>query len=266
MYFSNMLEKKVNYKNFYTEHDERIFEGFVTDCGGRLTVSDSKEGEDVFLSGINKENEFLFSDAKLSYNDVKDTDVNPLITVLAKAVHFYSGVKSLVKFVNIQDGILACLIYGACKFEFENGESIPMQRCNNQDLQGRSLVRYTSDSLESVVIVRDKESGYNMCNDVVNAVVVSIKGDSSASYKSVRELTYLFNKENVKIARIKAEEKRKREEDARQEKLRVRREQEELHKRRVEEKRIQEEELKSGYVSVGAAEFMEFLRQAQEGK
>lgn len=226
MYFSNMLcsEGKIFVRGgkegtypFVCDAVERVSVGAVTLKNKQLVVGNPSE--DILCKEIreHQQKSDIYNKevgCKLTYGQVADTEENPLITVLCRGIYFYEGVKSFIKFVNLgSQGILACLVYGACDFEFDDGEVVPMQRCNDQSLD-RKRHYYTGEKLMQCFYAEDKESGYNYAYDAVFGGLVNIgivKGEMSFKYRTVKDKTYLFCSEGIEAAR---EKERKRKEEA----------------------------------------------------
>lgn len=226
MYFSNMLcsESKTFARGgkegtypFVCEFIDRVNVGAVTIKEKQLVVGGSSE--DIFCRDIaeHQQKSDIYNKevgCKLTYGQVADTEENPLITVLCKGIYFYEGVKSFIKFINLgSEGVLACLVYGACDFEFFDGDVVTMQRCNDQSLD-RKRYYYNGAKLMQCFYAEDKESGYNYAYDAVFGGIISIgvlKGEMNFRYRTVKDKTYLFSTEGIEAAR---EKERKRKEEA----------------------------------------------------
>lgn len=274
MYFSNLLEG--NFVRDFQRHtrtgtipfvcnvDERAIEADVVLKNNQITIGNAGEGENLFAKGLNGEDSEVFLErfkTGLTYKEIKDTAENPLIVVLAKSIKFYVGVKTYVKYINISDDfVLAMLVYGACEFTFEDGTSVPMQRCSTTNLDNRTTVEYSGKKLRECAKFECKESGYNLNYDVVSAVVVHIPNTSSCNYRSVPEHVLVFDNKNWEVAKAKAAERK-----AKLEEERLRKEEEKRQAAlEAERKRKEEEEAKAKEVeqqfeeaSVGAAAFLQ---------
>lgn len=224
MYFSNLLdergvgtfERKRSFP-FVNQYNERSVEAGVV--VGENTLQVVEGGEDLFLKGMTAEDmsaKFLEgAKSGLTYRDVADTETNPMITVLARSVKLYVGVKTFLKYINIADDmVLACLVYGACEFTFDDGVSVALQRCNETNLDGKKTVEFTGKMLRESGGVFDKESNWTNRDDVVNAVLFQVVGEHSWNSKNIREMSVVFNDANLKIEREKeARRKQKAEEE-----------------------------------------------------
>ena len=77
-----------------------------------------------------------------TYGELADTEENPIVVVLTKGIRFFSDIPTYVEVLYINnDMMLVSLIYGACEFQFEDGSYIPLQRCNEYDLNRDILVQ-----------------------------------------------------------------------------------------------------------------------------
>ena len=198
--------------------------------GAGLVVKDGKlamsgvgsEEDNLFMKGIAGMNPVKKLDKKLfklgryedlTYGDIRDTDENPLIAVLCKKINFYQGTKAFVKYVQLEDYILAVLVYGICEFVDDEGNGTVMYRCYTADYEGKQKHTYTAQDMKRLTHMIDPESGYDMSKDVVNAVVVDYSGAkagvlSSVSYKTVGECVEVFDETGLNAAREKAAAKK----------------------------------------------------------
>lgn len=222
MYFSNLLDArgvgefqrsaKSGTIPFIGSVAERSAVGHVRLVDNKIIVDDVAEG-DLFLKGIQDDSNSPFLEkykTGLLCKEVLDTDENPMIVVLAKSIKFYVGVKTFVKFINIaDDAVMACLVYGACEFTFDDGVSVALQRCNTADLDGRKVKEFSAKDLREHCSVVDKESGYNLEWDCVNAMIVNITSEFSGSYKTVKEQVDIFKTDDLEKARVRAVEKKR---------------------------------------------------------
>ena len=153
----------------------------------------------------------------LSYADVQDSEENPLIIVLCKKINFIQGTKAFVKYVQLQDYILAVLVYGVCEFVNDDDEPVFMSRCYSADTDGKQRHTYTAEDMKRLSRMVDPESGYEMGRDAVCAVVVDYSGAksgaiSSVSYKTVGSCVKIFDARGLTAAREKAAAKKAQEE------------------------------------------------------
>lgn len=174
---------------------------------------------------------------KYTVGEIKDTADNPIIAVLTDEIKCYEGVKTFIKFIKVSDDLfIATLIYGACEFRFsQDGSYIPMQRNNEQDLSNRRSYIFTARKLYGIVSVVDKESGYSMLDDSVNAVIIDIKNQDTAKYRTVHESMFTISDVNLLDRRAKAEEKRRKAEAEKQAKAERNRKFMEDSKRKAQE-------------------------------
>lgn len=246
----------------------------------------SDKNNDLFLFGLNPEDmntKVLGEKSRLSltYNDIKDTDENPLIVVLAKSIKFYAGVSTYIKYINIGKDVLAMLVFGACEFTFPDGTSVAMQRCNSSYLEERIKFEYTGEDLSKTSILEDKESGYRYNNEAVNSVIVSYTSSKGTAFDGVKYRTVLnhvnvFDSSKLEEAREKANKRKKLLEQEKQRKLEERKKAEERARLKAikEEKNKQEKVNKqfksnnhetveiptSGRVNNGALAFMNAIK------
>lgn len=282
MYFSNMLDiyGVREYKRasgdlvmpFNCTVGDRIAPMHVSVLNGSLTLSNSNNCADIFNMPVEESESGLFMEecCKLTCSQVKDTEDNPMITVLAKAVHFFEGVKTFVKFVNIgENEVLVCLVYGACMFEFYDGDTLVCQRCDNHDVYNAKSYRYTGKDLRSIVSVVDEKSGYDMYNDMVNAVVVNIKqvkgGEASKSYRYIRRMSHMFDARGLMLGIKKAEDRRKRKELLKKKAEEEAKARAERAKELARKRREAEVEKQYAESSLGAVDFRQMVARVKQG-
>lgn len=290
MYFVNMCDEEglgtfrgindVPFENTVTGTQE----GYVTIKDKKLVVGTT--GKNLFETGITNSDEPYLPALKteLTCKDVMETEENPLIIVLCDYIEVYDKVPANIKFIHLDDGrddkILAMLVYGACGF---NG--VPMQRCNNADIEGKKSKVLRSKDIKGITNSKDKESGYDFLMDAVIQLAIKFT-DSSAGHcisgKMCTSGNENFNidkmmnyREHMKlIERQRQLKKQQEEEERRRRKLQMeeeRRKAEEARKKAEEEQRQAElekallkannkkEEKKEKEVSVGAKEFLAAL-------
>lgn len=283
MYFSNMLDQNGvrEYKRasgdlvmpFNCTVGDRIAPMHVSVVNGSLVLSDSSNCKDIFNIPTEAPESGLFMEecCKLTCSQVEDTEENPMITVLAKAVHFFEGVKTFVKFVNIgEDAVLVCLVYGVCMFEFYDGDTLICQRCDSHDVYNNAKsYRYTGKDLRSMVSVIDEKSGYDMYNDMVNAVVVNIRqvkgGESSKSYRYIRRMAHMFDARGLMLGIKRAEDRMKRRELAKKKAEEEARAKAERAKEIARKKREAEVEKQYAESSLGAVDFRQMVARVKQG-
>lgn len=258
MYFSNLFNARVRDERkcgrgtipFVCDSDILTVEDAHVVCNdGMLLVKTGAEAlkDDIFMQGLISEDPeelILGKQYKLDlrYKDIQETAENPLIVVLAKSIKLYAGVTTYIKYITMDDCILAMLVFGACEFTFPDGTSVPMQRCNNSlNLVNRQTVEYDAKSIAGLSRLEDKESNYLMTNDVVNAVVVSFSSSRGTTFDGVRYKTMknhvkVFNTKNVLYAREKERKRKERAELLKLQKI------EERKKAELREKQLKKDE------------------------
>ena len=256
MYFSNLLDARgvgeFQRKNkygvipFIGSVEERSAVGHVRVVDSKITVDENPEG-DLFTKGIQENSDAPFLEgykSGLLCKEVLDTEENPMIVVLAKSIKFYVGVKTFVKFINISDdAVMACLVYGACEFTFDDGTSVALQRCNTTDLDGKKVKEFSAKDLREHCSVVDKESDYDLTWDCVNAVIVNLTSEFSGSYRTVKEQVNIFTTAGLERARVRAaEKKRLAEEEARRKEEERRLQMLEMEKRQKEREEAEAKE------------------------
>lgn len=283
MYFSNLLseektfsrDKKAGTMPFVCNTSEITTENcHVVSENGVLTLKqgDVDATKDLFMKGLYNDNldeafDLTGKKSSITYREIEDTAENPMIVVLASTIKLYAGVRTYIKYINIaEDAVLAMLVFGACEFTFPDGTSVPMQRCNSSVLDGRKTFDYTGSKMRDLSVLTDKESGYVINNDIVNAVIVnytSSKGTAfdGVSYKTVKEHTVMFDRRNLDNARKKEQERKKKIEMEKALKLAQRKAAELEAKRKAKEKAEQEaKEVESQYsdngLNLGAQAFL----------
>lgn len=286
MYFSNLLNspyenardsKKGSMSFKVGSFDNRVVgDAHVVVEDGNLTVRTGNEfaDKDLFLHGFNVEDMSskvmgVKSKSSLTYNDIRDTQDNPLIVVLARSIKFYAGVTTYIKYITMGSDVLAMLVFGACEFTFADGSSVPMQRCNTSNLEERRTFEYSGTDLLELSIIQDEESWYRMNDDMVNAVIVSYTSSKGTAFDCVRYKTFkhhtkVFNtvrleaaREKVRIKKAKIEvEKARKQEEQRLAMLKAKKEKE-------EREREEQEEIDKQFtgVNAGALAFLNAIRQ-----
>lgn len=253
--------------------EDSSVEGYVGLVEGKLVVGNT--GVDIFKCSEDE--------VKKLKAGIEDTEENPMLAILCKGVHFYKGIPTYVKYVNIsKDVVLVCLVYGACEIVFGDGSTVPFMRCCNRSVsEDLKKVFYSPEKLREISRPLEMETRYDMRDDVVNAVLVTIKVNDLMSYKQVGEGIRVIDKERVEAGKQAILEKIERAKEAREqrkerlEKLQkeyteslTKKEQEAFAKveREKAEKRVRRESMsrqRTGNeevtVSVGAQAFMNFV-------
>lgn len=204
----------------------------VTEC----KVLHDKIGKRVLVGGTNAENGngemvniFSFAETgkdmeakptpfknapNFTYGELADTEENPIVVVLTKGIRFFSDIPTYVEVLYINnDMMLVSLIYGACEFQFADGSYIPLQRCNEYDLNRDILVTLDCKALKEKTLCQTK-GGYDKSYNQVCPLLVRGKtgAKSSISVRCLSHEGYVFDVERVENALAKekaAYEKRK---------------------------------------------------------
>ena len=197
----------------------------VTEC----KVLHDKIGKRVLVGGTNAEdgngemvNIFSFAETgkdmeakptpfknapNFTYGELADTEENPIVVVLTKGIRFFSDIPTYVEVLYINnDMMLVSLIYGACEFQFEDGSYIPLQRCNEYDLNRDILVTLDCKALKEKTLCQTK-GGYDKSYNQVCPLLVRGKtgAKSSISVRCLSHEGYVFDVERVE--NVLAEEK-----------------------------------------------------------
>ena len=259
MYYSNLMGNvsgtfnRNGGKSFplIIESSEKVSNQSVRVHDGKILVTSDLVGEDVFA--LRGERDFTPTPFKgvsnLTIRELADTEENPLIVVCTKGIRFYSDIPTYlnVLFVN-DDFMIAMLIYGACEFEFEDGSFVPLQRCDETDLNKKGIhSTFSCKSLKERIYNRTK-GGWDKSYEMICPLLVRAKTNGDISTRCMPENAYVFNESAIKNkeeeevrkaeeARIAEENKKKEAEDRR------RRAAEEAQRRRDAEFRKRQEEL-----------------------
>lgn len=230
----------------------RNTESTVRVLDGKLCVTDSVVGNDIFkIQGNPEEVPFASKSFPTFTNkELGDTADNPLVIVCTKGIKFYKDVPTYlnVLFVN-NDFMIAMLIYGACEFQFSDGSFIPLQRCNEDDLDRKSTYpAFDCSSLKKRVYCKTKGE-WDKTYEMVCPLFVRVKGDNF-SIRCNQDLAYVFNaqaienQENLEKA-LEEERKRKLEQEKIEAEERRKKAREAAEIRRKEELQRQQEELQA---------------------
>lgn len=278
MYFSNLLNESISNKRenrqgtvpFVCESSElTIADAHVVCENDILTVKTGDEAAkmDLFMHGLNGSPEDLIIPNKqyklgITYEDIKDTEENPLIVVLASSIKLYAGVTTYIKYITMDNCIMAMLVFGACEFKFPDGTCVPMQRCNSANLLERQTIEYDSKSIVGLSRLEDSESNYVITNDVVNAVVVSFSSSKGTSfdgvkYKTIKSHVKVFNSKNIVAAREKERRRKEKVEQLRLKKINERKEAERLQRLKKEQEQQEELDKQFSGVNQGALAFLQ---------
>lgn len=263
MFFSNLLGeiKGTVYRNRGTSMSI-TFTSNESVSQQRVLLVDKDGKKELIVSSANDMGMDIF-DIKLSddifydeytYKDLVDTEDNPLIVVATKGIRFFNNTPTYIKVLFVNDGIMLIeLVFGICQFIFDDGREVTLQRCNNEDLNTKTVYQYRENSsyidcntLKSLILCKTK-GGYSKTFDIVCPLYVRASrthknGETynSISFKCIDSDILVL--EPDKIERIEQEEeetaKRKKEE------AELRR-QESEKKRKAEIERRKAEELEA---------------------
>lgn len=145
------------------------------------------------------------------YKDVKDTEENPLITVLCSVIRVYENVPTGIKFLYINDSqVLACLLYGVADFD-----GVTMQRgvVENISTENKASKTLTGSDFKYLVDAKDEDTHYEYIADMVVQVELLFKNTSQGTSFSSRKFkdNVIFDMSGIERAREKkrlAEERR----------------------------------------------------------
>lgn len=202
----------------------------------KIWVSGSDEGEEVFtlLKGDDFVPTPLNGEVNLCNKELADTAENPILVVCTKGLKFYKDTPCLLKVLYIDtDMMLVALIYGSCEFEFADGSFVPLQRCDDSNLNTKKVVSTLNTKGMQELTVNHTRGGWDKSLEMVNPIFVSC-GEVNSHYRYVRGYENIFNQKGID-AQEAAEEK------ARIEKLKM----EEISK---EEARIHLEEARARHI------------------
>lgn len=252
MFYSNMLSNvkagkysRNNGESFplIIEDNEKVSNCSVRVFDGSLCVTGTPVGENIFELRGNKEDvpTPFKGCGKLTYSDLADTEDNPLVVVCSKGIKFYNDIPTYIDvlFVN-NDMMIAMLIYGACEFQFDDGSFLPLQRCNDVNLEGRKTHSpFTCESLKSMIFCKTK-GGWDKSYEMVCPLLVRAKSNGDISVRCLADNAFVFNPEGIKKQEESEERKAEMERLAREKKK-----QEEEERKRIlaeEAKKRREEE------------------------
>lgn len=217
MYFVNMLNDEVISRRRGCPLEITVNESpAVASCifkDGKLQINNGNSKEDLFAikEGYKDEDEYNPTGRRLGkselpifYRDIKDTEENPLITVLCSVIRVYENIPTGIKFLYINDKqILACLLYGVADFD-----GVAMQRgiVENISTENKKSKALTGFDLRYLVDLRDEETHYEYVSDTVVQVEFlyrsSTQGSSFASRKAKKD-TVVFDTTGIEKAKEK---------------------------------------------------------------
>ena len=184
---------------------------------GYVVVEDcNNTDKNLFMRGMYSDSEEVIckylnigrykSDACVS--DIIDTEENPCILVLTSNVGFFKNKKSYIKCLPVsEDLMLVSLIYGSCVYKNYVGDEMLLQRSDfdEVDMSPENIVYMSARELLDDLVFSDKETGYRLALDCVNAVVVYIDNFGNRSVRTVREHVEVFDTTGITQAKAKLE-------------------------------------------------------------
>ena len=184
----------------------------------------------------------------LTYNEVKDTNENPILVIKCSNIQLFIGSEVFIKFLYCgSDYMVAALIYGSCEFD-----GVALQRCSSENLntvkKGRVITPKVLGEYGGMYCV-DKQSKYSYLDECVFAMLISEKLDKAGSVTfkavSVKKEELIFNEEPKNLAMQKyLEEKKAKEEREKARAEQMAKEREDSERRRKEREAQKEAELK----------------------
>ena len=127
---------------------------------------------------IKRRGEWLHTNPTL-WADVQDTEENPAIIVMCRAIHLVNGVKSYIKLLNIsKDYMLVMLVSGAIGFEDDDLQALFMARNLEEgvSVERRATKWISATKLNEMLLLQDS-SGYRYNMDMVVSACVSFESD-----------------------------------------------------------------------------------------
>lgn len=223
--------------------------------GNNIVIREAKNGEDTTdlktnlfaMAGDPKKEVMPFYKRKneplILWSDVRDTDENPAIIVMCKAIHLVNDVKTYLKVLNVsEDYIVAMLVAGAVGFEVDDGDVLTMTRCcpSSVSVNMRKTKRLSSKEFNDMLSLTDA-NGYKYNMDMLISVYAYF-GSDMVNIKTLRDACVNFDAESESRAKaaadaVAAREARKQalreQQEAKQAEAQAR--QEEIDRRKAEE-------------------------------
>lgn len=188
-------------------------------------------------------------EAPILWADVQESEENPAIIVMCKALYLINGIKTYIKFLNVdKDRIVAMLVCGAIGFLDSEQQIITMTRNlpEGVSVTGRKMQLMTPANLNDMLSLTDS-NGYRYNMDMAISAYV-FYGQDMTNVRVLKDACVVFDPQaevrakavaDAKAERLRKEEERKAAEAAEREAARI--QQEENAAREREVKRIQEE-------------------------
>lgn len=184
-----------------------------------LALGEKAVGEEIDFIGS-------FANEKVGskVEELVSTNDNPIIVVATKKFNVFTGIPSYIKYFPVEGGVIVTLVKGYITVEDSNGAMIPLSR-NCDALASHESNLYTAEDIKKLNILKDLESGLNYSDYVVSDCIInhsySKDGNKIKSVKFNKENFVVLNKEvfmEAKVIkeeklRIKAEEKKRRDEE-----------------------------------------------------
>lgn len=172
---------------------------------------------------------------KIIWADVQDTEENPAIIVVCKALHMVNGIKTYVKLLNVnKDYIVALLVCGAIGFQDDDQQVLFMSRNlpEGVSVERRDSQLITPEKLDEFLMLKDS-NGYRYNMDMaISAILQSAPG--SISVKALKDECIVFDPQAEVRAKAVSDAIA---EKARKEEERKAKEAEEAEARRIEQEK-----------------------------
>lgn len=246
--------------------------GYLTFNNGKVIKSDSPSDENIFLKGLDGEDNEVYRQGKLSvgnkrvgitYRNVKDTEENPLLIVVCNTIEFYSKVQTDLRVFVDGDKIYAMLVSGACCFD-----GVEFVRCSNVNLAGKEKIKYDAKRMQSVLswVFKDVKVGYDLSKDIIANLVIEHEDNNNYKAGRANDDIYFFNRKNYdeeinRFNKKKALEEQKAKEHSEYLRQASERMREERLKAEAEEAKVKKEKRKETFekVNLGAEDFLRIV-------
>ena len=212
MYFSNLVDSlngilvRNNGKSFPLMVNEVGNDAKVVLSNEKLYITEKVSANDVDVFDLKGEesvfNPRMKSFEPLTFGDVADTEENPLIVVATKGIKIYNDVPTFMQVLFVNENVmLASLIYGAVDFEMADGRFVPLQRCNDDDIERKGTYRYFSCSDLKENVFCQTKGGWDKSYEIVCPLYVnaSNKGDKNTfTLRCVYDKAVLLNEKGIR--------------------------------------------------------------------
>lgn len=203
--FDAVLREKTQVSTFERSKEDaplvKMVEGVNLFCKG-LSAAENPEKQGVYHSYKVSRKSFV-----ISYNDIADTDDNPLIIVICSEISFYKNCQCDLRVLPTGEGhIIAMLVKGSCAFD-----GIPFDRVTkttssvDSTLNEKALVDMLSP------LMRDSKTDYCYVSDGVLSIRYTLSAEGRR-IQNLREGEVLLNEKRLLLerVRVKQEEEKKR--------------------------------------------------------